>query len=99
MRAYVLELQLFLERFFSLVQAAELVDLLLVLATDLDLVARSDLVIFGKLPCGRQQAGPGRAERGLPRTMRRFIVAVMLRDARFLSKGSIGSSNETGGAR
>ena len=53
MRAYVLELQLFLERFFSLVQAAELVDLLLVLATDLDLVARGDLVVFGKLPCGR----------------------------------------------
>lgn len=66
-------------------QTAELIDLLLVLATDLNLVARSDLVVFGKLPCGRQQAGAERA--GLiPRTMRRFIVVAMLRDARFLSK-------------
>lgn len=48
-RSYVLGLELILEVQLALVEATELVDLVLVLATDFDLVAGCGLVVFSEL--------------------------------------------------
>lgn len=48
-RPYILRFQLFFNVQLPLMEAAELVDFVLILATDFDLVTASGLLILGKL--------------------------------------------------
>lgn len=64
--SYILQLELLLVFQFPLVESTELVDLVLVLASDLGLVTNGLLVLFGKLwqeqrvSWRRQESGRGR---------------------------------------